>query len=144
MIKQGMCDSFMLQLFTGEHIFGTHTFKLALYTPDADLSIATTAYSATNELSDGDYPVGGYEVTMPVPSLSGGVASSTPTFTWTGSPISGDVRGALIYNDSHASKAAVMVLDFGDTLTLTSEQLAINFLPIGLNGFLMATNTSQR
>lgn len=146
MIKQGLCDSFMVEVFEGEHIFSTHTFKLALYTADATLGVDTTAYSATDELSDGNYPAGGYPVTMPSMSLSSGVASSTPTFSWPdgATGVSGSVRGGLVYNDSHASKAAVMVLDFGDTLTLTNEKLAINFLPIGLNGFFTATNTSQR
>jgi hypothetical protein len=145
-IKQGLCDSFMVEVFKGEHAFGTHTFKIALYTEDADLGVDTTAYSATNELVHAEYPAGGYPVTMPVPTMLSGVSSSTPSFSWPvgANSISGNVRGALIYNDSHASKAAVMVLDFGDTVALTSEKLSITFLPIGLNGFFMATNTSQR
>ncbi len=144
MILQGLCDSFMVEVFNGEHSFTTDTFKMAFYGPDATLGTGTTAYSTDNELVGGTYPAGGYEVTMPEMTLAGGVASCTPVLPAPTGAISGSVRGAVIYNSSHSSNASVMVLDFGETLTLTNESISITFLPIGLNGFMTAANTSMR
>jgi hypothetical protein len=61
-ITQAMCTSFKQELMTGTHNFTTstgNTFKLALYTSSATLGAATTAYSATNEVSGTNYSAGG-------------------------------------------------------------------------------------
>ena len=45
-----------------EHNFknsGGHTFKIALFTSDATLGAATTAYSTSNEVSGTGYSAGG-------------------------------------------------------------------------------------
>ena len=74
---QSMCTSFMGQLLNGGHQFGTitlvsrgsltapttDTFKAALYTTTATINAATTAYSATNEVSGTGYTAGGITVT---------------------------------------------------------------------------------
>jgi hypothetical protein len=49
-----MCTSFKTELLYGAHDFDAatgDTFKIALYTSSATLNAATTAYSATNEVS---------------------------------------------------------------------------------------------
>lgn len=111
-IVQTMTTSFKAELFTGTHVFGTDTFKLALYTSFADLGAATTVYTTTAEVSaSGTYSAGGG-------TLSGVAVSSSGTTAWvTFSNISFTsatitARGALIYNASKGNKS-VAVLDFG-------------------------------
>lgn len=47
----GLTNSFKEQLLEGVHDLSTDTMKIALYTEDADITPATTVYSATNEVS---------------------------------------------------------------------------------------------
>ena len=83
-----MCTSFKKELLTGTHNFTTssgNTFKLALYTNSASFNAATTAYTATNEVSDsGSYAAGGGALTNVTPTSSGTTAltsaSSSPAF----------------------------------------------------------------
>ena len=67
-----MCTSFMGELMTATHNFGTaptrgtsatDTFKAALYLSSATYNAATTAYSATGEVSGTGYTAGGVTVT---------------------------------------------------------------------------------
>ena len=61
-ISQAMCTSFKKELLEAVHNFknsGGDTFKIALYTSSASLGAATTAYSATNEISGTGYTAGG-------------------------------------------------------------------------------------
>jgi len=53
-IQQAVCNSFKQQILEGQHQFesGGDVFKLALYTSDANLSAATTAYSTSQEVPD--------------------------------------------------------------------------------------------
>jgi hypothetical protein len=49
-----LCTSFKVELLAGTHNFTTSTgdtFKLALYDNSASFTAATTAYTATNEVS---------------------------------------------------------------------------------------------
>ena len=134
-IVQTQTTSFKVELLNGIHNFGTgvvraattaDTFKIALYTSDADLSATTTAYSASNEVSGTGYTAGGNTLTVSqVPTSTDTTAflSFSPT-SWTGSTIS--ARGALIYNSTQSDKA-VAVLDFGNTKTTNNQTLAIEF-----------------
>ena len=67
-----MCTSFMGELLTATHNFGTaptrgssaaDTFKAALYLTSATINAATTAYSATGEVTGTGYTAGGVAVT---------------------------------------------------------------------------------
>ena len=69
---QSMCTSFMGELMTATHNFGTapiraattaDTFKGALYLASATYNASTTAYSATGEVSGTNYTAGGVTVT---------------------------------------------------------------------------------
>ena len=55
-ITQAMCSSFKKELLEGVHNFknGQDTFKLALYTSSATLNEATTAYTTSNEVANGN------------------------------------------------------------------------------------------
>ncbi len=54
-ITSAICTSFKQQILVGTHDFTAttgDTFKLALYTSSATLGAATTAYSASNEITN--------------------------------------------------------------------------------------------
>jgi hypothetical protein len=136
-----MTTSFMGQLLTGTHNFGVapiraastaDTFKAALYLTSATVNAATTAYSASNEVSGAGYTAGGVTVTnATVPdatntSATAGVAYWTPSasITYTSVTLSTAFDAVLIYNSTQGDKA-VSVHTFGSqtitagTFTLT-------------------------
>jgi len=136
-----MCTSFMGQLLTATHNFGTaptrgtsaaDTFKAALYVTTATINAATTAYSATNEVSGTGYTAGGITVTNATAptatnsSSTAGVAYWTPSANLVYSTVTLTTAfdTVLIYNSSQ-SNAAVSVHTFGaqtvtaGTFTLT-------------------------
>jgi hypothetical protein len=129
-ITQAMCTSFKLALLNGEMDFSSdtsQTFKIALYTSSASLDAATTAYSATNEVSGTGYTAGGNTLTVSAgnPQSSGTTAFLTfDNTTWSTATIT--ARGALIYQ-SGGSNPAVAVLDFGADKTSTAGDFQIQF-----------------
>ena len=92
---------------------GGNTFNLALYTSSATLGAATTAYSATNEVSGTGYTAKGAALTNVNPTTS-----STTAFT--------DFAD-LIFNDSASGDPAVCALDFGADKTSSSGDFTIQF-----------------
>jgi len=131
----------MGQLLTATHNFGTaptrgtsaaDTFKAALYVTTATINAATTAYSATNEVSGTGYTAGGITVTNATAptatnsSSTAGVAYWTPSANLVYSTVTLTTAfdTVLIYNSSQ-SNAAVSVHTFGaqtvtaGTFTLT-------------------------
>jgi hypothetical protein len=138
---QSMCTSFMGELMTATHNFGTaptrgtsatDTFKAALYLTSATVNASTTAYSATNEVSGTGYTAGGVTVTAATPptatnsSATAGVAFFTPSasITYTTVTLATAFDAVLIYNSTQ-SNTAVSVHTFGSqtitagTFTLT-------------------------
>lgn len=136
-----MCTSFMGELLTATHNFGTaptrgtstaDTFKAALYLASATVNASTTAYSATNEVSGTNYTAGGVSITAwnaPTAtnsSSTAGVAFTTPTasISYTSVTLSTAFDCVLIYNSTQSNKA-VSVHTFGSqtitagTFTLT-------------------------
>lgn len=125
-ITTAMCSSFKQELLEGVHDFTTHTFKMALYTSSATLGAATTAYSATNEISGTGYTAGGQALDNPTVTLSGTTAFvDFDDETWTNATIT--ARGALIYNDTVAGDPAVAVFDFGSDKTSTAGDFVVQF-----------------
>jgi hypothetical protein len=127
-IQQAVCNSFKQQILEGQHQFesGGDEFKLALYTSAANLSAATTVYSATSEVpNSGEYSAGGGILQSQQTGLDTGVAIvDFADLSFTGVTLT--ARGALIYNTSDANKA-VCVLDFGSDKTATSGTFTIQF-----------------
>lgn len=125
-IVQTMTTSFKAELFTGTQVFGTDTFKLALYTSAADLGAATTVYSSTNEVAaSGSYVAGGGALTGVTVSSSGTTAWVTfSNISFTSATIT--ARGALIYNSSKGNKS-VAVLDFGQDKSSSSSTFTVQF-----------------
>ena len=124
-----LCTSFKVELLESVHNFTTgtgDTYKLALYDNSASFTAATTAYTATNEVSGTGYSAGGGTLTNVTPTSSGTTAFidfadltfSTATIT---------ARGALIYNSSAAGNPAVCILDFGADKTSTAGDFTIVF-----------------
>jgi hypothetical protein len=133
-----MCSSFKQQLLEGVHDFrtsgsGGDTFKLALYDNSASFTAATTAYTATNEVSaSGTYSAGGGALTNIAPSLpvSPGTTAITDfsDLSFTSATIT--ARGALIYNTTPThtyTNPTVVVLDFGADKTSTAGTFTIVF-----------------
>lgn len=125
-----MCTSFKQELLTGTHNFTNSTgdtFKLALYTNSASFTAATTAYTATNEVSNsGSYAAGGGALTNVTPTTSGTTAlTDFDDLTFTSATIT--ARGALIYNDTAAGDPSVVVLDFGSDKSSTAGDFQIVF-----------------
>jgi hypothetical protein len=136
-----MCTSFMGQLLTATHNFGTaptrgtsaaDTFKAALYLTTATINAATTAYSATGEVSGTGYTAGGIAVTNATAPSSTNTSSTAGVAYWTPSAnlvyttvtLTTAFDTVLIYNSTQ-SNAAVSVHTFGaqtvtaGTFTLT-------------------------
>lgn len=117
-ITQAMCTSFKQALLDGEMDFSSdtaQTFYIALYTSSANLDASTAAYTATNEVADGNgYATLGKPLTISANPSNGGsgttVFLSFSNVTWTSSTITS--RGALIYK-SGGGNPAVAVLSFG-------------------------------
>ena len=125
-----MCTSFKKELLQGIHNFTAssgNTFKLALYTNTASFTAATTAYTASNEVSNsGSYSAGGGALTNVTPTSSGTTAlTDFADLEFTSATIT--ARGALIYNDSAAGDPTVAVLDFGADKTSTTGTFTIQF-----------------
>jgi hypothetical protein len=129
-----MCTSFKDELLEGVHDFRVSpsgdVFKLALYTNSASFTAATTAYTATNEVSaSGSYSAGGGALTNIAPTTSGTTAfTDFADLSFTSATIT--ARGALIYNTTPAhtyTNPTVVVLDFGSDKTSTSGTFTIVF-----------------
>jgi hypothetical protein len=138
---QAMTTSFMGELMTATHNFGTapvratgatDSFKGALYLASATYNASTTAYSATGEVSGTNYVAGGVAITFGTPptatnsSTTAGVAFVTPSasITYTNVTLTTAFDAVLIYNSTQSNKA-VSVHTFGSqtvtagTFTLT-------------------------
>jgi hypothetical protein len=125
-----MCTSFKVELMKAVHNFTTstgNTFKLALYDNSASFTAATTAYTATNEVTaSGSYSAGGGALTNVTPT-----STSTTAFTdfadlsFTSATIT--AYGAMIYNDTAAGDPSVCILDFGGAKTSTAGTFTIIF-----------------
>ena len=129
-ITQGMCDSFKVQILSGQQnlVSGSATtYKLALYTSSATLSNATTAYTTLNEVtsSGSNYTAGGNTLTISTrPTSTGNVAFlSFANSSWTNANIT--ANGALIYNST--ANTAVAVLAFGSDKTATNGTFSVIF-----------------
>lgn len=128
-----MCTSFKDELLEGVHDFrasGGDTFKLALYNNTASFTAATTAYTATNEVSaSGSYSAGGGTLTNVNPTTSGTTAfTDFADLSFTSATIT--AFGALIYNTTPAhtyTNPTVCVLDFGGSKTSTNGTFTIIF-----------------
>jgi len=125
-----MATSFKVEILGGDFDFSSGTsqvFKIALYTSSATLSAATTAYSATNEVSGTGYVAAGTALTISANPASTGTTAflDFADATWSTATIT--ARGALIYLANGGTNPAVAVLDFGSDKTSTAGDFTIVF-----------------
>ena len=139
-ITNAFCNQAKLDLLLAKHAIGTtvtrgattaDTLKIALFTSAASLDKTTTQWVNTgiNEVANGNgYATGGVALTLAAtyPKLTGDVAcvdfddASWPTSTIT-------ARGAMIYNDTHASDASIAILDFGADKSSSNGTFTVQF-----------------
>ena len=136
-----LCTSFLQEMLTATHNFGVapiraattaDTFKGALYLASATYNAATTAYSATGEVSGTNYTAGGVTVTNATAPASTNTSATAGTAYWTPSAslvytnvtLTTAFDTVLLYNSTQSNKA-VGVYTFGSqtitagTFTLT-------------------------
>ena len=124
-----MCTSFKVELMTATHNFTNstgNTFNIAMYTNSASFTAATTAYTATNEVTGTAYVAKGNTLVNVTPT-----STSTTAFTdfgdstWSTSTIT--ARGAMIFNDTASGDPSVVILDFGSDKSSSSGDFTIVF-----------------
>lgn len=134
-ITQAMCTSFKAECLDEQHDLVADTIKIALYTSSASLGAATTVYTTSNEVANGNgYTTGGNTLANKVVATSGTTAyfdSDDPE--WTSASFT--ARGALIYNSTNSDKA-IAVLDFGGDFTVSSGTFRIVFPAAGANAII--------
>ena len=104
-----------------------------MYTSSATINKSTTAYSATNEISNTSgsaYSAGGIALTNVTPTLDSDTAiCDFSNVSW--SSASFTANGCLIYDDSTVTgmtaDAAVCTIAFGGDKTVTSGTFTIEF-----------------
>lgn len=118
-ILQTATDAFRLGALTGAYDFNSGTYKIALYTANADLTASTAAYTTDNEVVATGYTAGGEALTVSVaPTVTNDVAYvSFGNVTWNAILTA---RAALIYKADGVTNPSVCVLDFGSDKTSTS------------------------
>lgn len=126
MIKAGVCHSWKREVIRGEHR-PDHTYKIALYTNDADLSPATTAYTRNGEVSGLGYEAGGVRLTGF--SVSGGTTACLDFDDVLIPRSTLSVDGCLIYNET--LNKAVYVGRFAGTVTSTNGPFTIDMPKVG-------------
>lgn len=134
---QAMCTSFLGELMTATHNFGTaptrgsgaaDTFKAALYLASATIDASTTAYTSTGEVTSANYTAGGVAVTNANPPTSTNTSATAGTGYWTpsasivygsvGSPVTfASFDCVLIYNSSQSDKAVSVHTFTAQTVT---------------------------
>jgi HAMP domain-containing protein len=132
-----MATSFKGELLNAYHNFSAtnpartvntaDSFKAALYLASATMNAASTAYTATGEVTGAGYTAGGVAITAwNAPTTSGTTGFTTPTasITYTSVTLTTAFDAVLIYNSSQSNRA-VSVHTFGSqtvtagTFTLT-------------------------
>lgn len=136
--SQAMATSFKVELLNGHHALGTSviraattadSFKAALYVATATINAATTAYTATGEVSGTGYTAGGVDLTGAVdwiaPASTGTTGFSTPTanLVYTTVTLATAFDCVLIYNSTQGNKA-VSAHTFGSQ-TVTAATFTI-------------------
>jgi hypothetical protein len=133
--NQAVATSFKTEILNGIHAFGTtvvrgattaDAFKAALYVATASIGAATTAYSATNEVSGTGYTATGTSFTWVAPSSTGTTAFTTPSasLAWTTVTLSTSFDCVLLYNVTQSNKA-VASYTFGAT-TVTAGNFTLS------------------
>ena len=124
-----MCTSFKVELMTATHDFTNstgNTFNIAMYDNNSSFTAATTAYTATDEVSGTAYVAKGNTLVNVTPTSSSTTAyTDFGDSTWSSSTIT--ARGAMIFNDTASGDPSVVILDFGSDKSSSSGDFTIVF-----------------
>lgn len=133
-ILQTATTSFKVELLQAVHNFGptsANTFKIALYTGNANINETTTVYTTSDEVVGTGYTAGGNTLVISTSPTSGynqtAVSTAYISFantSWTNASFT--ARAALIYNSTQGNKS-VAVLDFGSDKTVSNDTFQIIF-----------------
>ncbi len=124
-IIQAICTVFKQDLMSPGGNLAAQTLKCALYTNAASLAANTSVYITTEEVTGGNYTVGGNTLTNVAISVDGTTAIfDADNVTFPNATIS--AQAALLYNNSSAN-AAIAVLDFGGVKTSTNGTFELQF-----------------
>ena len=154
---QSMCTSFLEEVLTGTHNFGTapvrasgvaDTFKAALYLASATMDASATVYTVSGEVSGAGYSAGGVTVTNATPpastntSATAGVAYWTPSasIVYTGVTLTTAFDAVLMYNSTQSDKA-VAVFTFGSQ-TITSGNFTLTMPTNNTSSALLRLSTT--
>ena len=131
-ITSAVCNSFKVEILKAVHDFTVtsgNTFNLSLYTSSATLNKTTTAFSATNEISNtsgSSYSTKGKALTSVTPVLSTDTAvCDFANISWTSASFT--ANGCLIFNDTASGDPACCAIAFGGDKTVTSGTFTIEF-----------------
>ena len=131
-ITSAICNSFKQEILEAEHNFTAttgNTFNLALYTSSATLNKSTTAYSATNEITNTSgtaYTAKGNALTSVTPTLDSDTAvCDFADSSWTSASFT--ANGCLIFNDTATGDPACCAIAFGGDKTVSSGTFTIQF-----------------
>jgi hypothetical protein len=137
-----ICTSFKVEILLGQHQLGsatlvsrtsltaptTDSLKAALYLASGSLGAATTAYSATSEVSGSGYTAGGIAVTnATAPTSTGTTSFWTPSASLAFGTVtlSTSFDTCLIYNSTQSNRA-IGVYTFGaQTVTAATFTLTM-------------------
>jgi hypothetical protein len=130
MATQTKFQDFVEQLEKGIHIFGTHTFKVAL-TNSAPNATDTILSQITQISGTNGYTTGGTATTTAISETTGTstVTGTQVVFTASGGSM-GPFRYAVLYNDSATSPldALISYCDYGSAITLAdTETFTVKF-----------------
>jgi hypothetical protein len=124
-----MCTSFKVEILKAVHNFTNstgNTFNIAMYDNNASFTAATTAYTATDEVSGTAYVAKGNTLVNVTPTSSSTTAlTDFSDSTWSSSTIT--ARGAMIFNDTASGDPSVVILDFGSDKSSSSGDFTIVF-----------------
>lgn len=116
--------SFVKEALEEGHNLGSDTLKIALYTNAANLSRATTAYSATNEITGAGYTAGGENLAgVTINTDADDVYLTANSVTW-GPNATFTFRKVLIYNSSNGNKS-VAYYEYGSDQTVSSASYTL-------------------
>lgn len=124
MIETALCDQAKLDMMNGVHQPGD-SYRIALYTEEADLGPQTKQYTRAHEVEGPGYEIGGRSLTGRRAVLVRGAAClAFDDPRWDVATFA--AAGCLIYNASR-DNAALAVISFETTLFPTNGEFILEF-----------------
>lgn len=125
-----IATTFKAEILRAEHLIsnaGGNTLRFALYYSSGSLGASTTAYSTTAEVTGSNYVAKGAAADMTInPTTTGTVGYWTPgaAASW-GTLSASNFDATLLFNDTHASDAAIALYTFGNQ-TVTAGNFSLS------------------